>query len=85
MTYEPLEKVRKELKVKWVRPRLDPEKLRQLNERSDAQGWFQAGGHLLLWLLTGSLVYYFWTQSMWLAFIVALFCHGTIASHVYTT
>lgn len=78
--YEPLEKVRKELKVKWIRPRVDAETLHRLNERSDPQGWFQAGGHLALWLVTGAFVYYFWTQSMWLAFVLALFCHGTVAS-----
>lgn len=78
--YEPLAKVRKELKVKWIRPRVDAETLRRLNERRDLQGWFQAGGHLALWLVTGASVYYFWTQSMWLAFFIALFCHGTVAS-----
>lgn len=80
MTYEPLEKVRKELKVRWIRPRIDQAKLQELSERSDLQGWFQAGGHLALWLVTGALVYYFWTQENWLAFLVTLFCHGTIAS-----
>ena len=43
MHYEPLEKVRKELKVRWIRPRIDSEKLQKLSERSDAQGWFQPG------------------------------------------
>lgn len=80
MTYEPLEKVRKELKVKWVRPRIDHDRLQELSQRSDRQGWFQAGGHLGIWLVTGAFVYYFWTQENWLALLVALFCHGTIAS-----
>ena len=78
--YEPLAKVRKELKVKWIRPRVDADTLRHLNERRDLQGWLQAGGHLALWLVTGASVYYFWSQSMWLAFFIALFCHGTVAS-----
>ncbi|MCE7981564.1 MAG: fatty acid desaturase [Caldilinea sp. CFX5] len=80
MTYEPLEKVRKELKVRWVRPRIDADKLQALSQRSDLQGWFQAGGHLAIWLVTGALVYYFWTQENWSAFLVALFCHGAVAS-----
>ncbi|MFN8492915.1 MAG: fatty acid desaturase [Caldilineaceae bacterium] len=80
MQYEPLEKVRKELKVKWLRPKISQERLRELNERSDLQGWLQAGGHLGLWLVTGALTYYFWAQHNWIAFFVALFCHGTIAS-----
>jgi len=80
MSYEPLEKVRKELKVKWLRPKIDQEKLRLLNQRSDWQGWIQAGGHLGIWLVTGAIVYYFWAQQIWPAFLVALFCHGTVAS-----
>ena len=78
--YEPLEKVRKELKVRWVRPAIDRDKLQELNRRSDAQGWFQAGGHLLVWLLTGTAVYYSWAQQSWLLFLIALFLHGTVAS-----
>lgn len=80
MSYEPLEKVRKELKVRWVRPRLDADKLQAFSQRSDLQGWFQAGGHLAIWLVTGALVFYFWMQANWAAFLVALFCHGTVAS-----
>ena len=80
MAYKPLADVRKELKVKWIRPKIDREKLRQLNQRSDRQGWFQAGGHLGLWLVSGTAVYYLWSQSMWLLFLVALFTHGTIAT-----
>lgn len=80
MQYEPLEKVRKELKIKWIRPKVDREKLSELNQRSDLQGWIQAGGHLAMWLVTGAFVYYFWAQSMWIAFLIALFCHGTVAS-----
>ncbi|MCB0062768.1 MAG: fatty acid desaturase [Caldilineaceae bacterium] len=80
MQYEPLEKVRKELKVRWLRPKIDPNVLRELNKRSDVQGWIQAGGHLGLWIITGALTYYFWSQSMWITMLVALFCHGTVAS-----
>lgn len=80
MIYEPLEKVRKELKVRWLRPKIDRAKLQELSKRSDLQGWLQAGGHLGLWLFTGILVFTFWSQQNWLAFLVALFCHGTVAS-----
>ena len=61
MQYEPLEKVRKELKVRWIRPKIERERLSELNQRSDLQGWFQAGGHLAIWLVTGAVVYYFWS------------------------
>ncbi len=80
MNYEPLEKVRKELKVKWLRPKIDQDKLRQLSKPSDLQGWTQAGGHLGIWLLTGIFVYYFWVQHNWIVFCMMLFCHGTVAS-----
>ena len=80
MKYHPLAEVRKTLYVKWYRSKIDRTTLRNLSKRSDAQGWFQAGGHLALWLLTGSVVYLFWAQAMWLGFFVALFLHGTVAS-----
>jgi hypothetical protein len=44
------------------------------------QGWFQAGGHLALFAVTGTLVYLFWSQQIWLAFLIALFAHGTVGS-----
>ena len=80
MTYQPLAEVRKTLRVKWYRSKVDHTILRNLSKRSDSQGWFQAGGHLALWLLTGSGAYFFWSQAMWLGFFIALFMHGTIAS-----
>lgn len=80
MSYQPLSEVRKTLKVKWYRSPLDPETRRMLNERSDAQGWIQSGGQLLIFILLGALVYYFWAQQMWLGFAIALFLHGTLAS-----
>ena len=78
--YEVLSEVRKELKVKWIRPKVPVEKLQELNQRNNAQGWFQALGHLGIWILTGACVYYFWAHHMWIAFFVALFFHGTVAS-----
>ena len=78
--YEPLAKVRKELKVKWVRPKIDTEKLQALSRRNDLQGWIQSLGHLGIWIMTGASVYYFWARENWLAFLVALFLHGTVAS-----
>ncbi|MCA0455019.1 MAG: fatty acid desaturase [Chloroflexi bacterium] len=79
-TYQPLSEVRETLKVKWYRTKIDHTKLKELSVRSDAQAWFQAGGHLALFILTGSLVFYFWSQQIWIAFFIALFCHGTVAS-----
>lgn len=80
MEYEPLEKVRQEKKVRWLRLRMEREKMRELSKRSDLEGWFQAGGHLGIWMLTGAAVHHFWKRQNWLAFLVALFFHGTVAS-----
>ena len=80
MAYQELSEVRKSLRVDWYRCPTRKGLLRELSRRSDAQGWFQAGGHLLMFAVTGALVYAFWLQEIWLAFLVALFCHGTVAS-----
>jgi len=80
MAYQELSEVRKNLRVDWYRCPTPPGLLRELSRRSDAQGWFQAGGHLALFIITGSLVFYFWSQALWLAFLIALFCHGTVTT-----
>ncbi len=80
MGYRPLSDVRKSLRVSWYRCPIDKAKLRELSTRSDAQGWFQAGGHLALFTLTGTLVFAFWAQQNWIAFFAALFAHGTVGS-----
>lgn len=80
MGYQPLSDVRKTLRVSWYRCPIDKAKLRELSTRSDAQGWFQAGGHLALFATTGALVFLFWSQENWIAFFAALFAHGTVGS-----
>ena len=76
-SYRPLAEVRKTLRVEWYRSPIEREKLRELSKRSDLQGWFQAGGHLALFVCTGTLVYFFWSQENWFGFTIALFAHGT--------
>ncbi len=78
--YQPLSEVRKTLKVRWYRTPIDRHKMKILSERSDAQAWFQAGGHLALFLVTGAASVYFWSQQLWIAMVVALWLHGTVAS-----
>ncbi len=80
MEYEPLSEVRENLKVQWYRSRLAPARFRELSKRSDRQGWMQAGGHFGLFCLTGAAVYLTWAQGLWIAFLLALFAHGTVAS-----
>jgi len=80
MDYQPLDEVRKTLRVEWYRSPIPGAKLRELSRRSDRQAWFQAGGHLALFCLTAGLVFHFWTLQLWGAFLLALFCHGTVTS-----
>jgi len=80
MTYKELSEVRQTLRVDWYRCKTRPGLLRELSRRSDAQGWYQAGGHLALFIFTGSLVFYFWSHGLWLLMLLALFCHGTVTT-----
>ncbi len=80
VSYKPLAEVRKDLRVEWYRCPIDGKVLRELSRRSDLQGWFQTGGHLALFVASGSLTYFFWSQQIWLGFAVGLFLHGTIGS-----
>ncbi len=80
MTYQELSEVRKSLRVDWYRCPTPPGKLRELSRRSDAQAWFQAGGHLALFAITGASVFYFWAEASWLLMLIALFFHGTVTS-----
>jgi fatty acid desaturase len=80
VSYQPLAEVRDTLNPQWYRTKMPPARFRELSKRSDAKGWFQAGGHFALFCLTGAAVYLTWAQSAWIAFFVALFAHGTVAS-----
>ena len=79
-TFEPLNEVRKNLKINWYRCPIDKNLLRELTRKSDLKGWMQAGGHLGLFVCTGLLTYYFYAQGWWIAFFLALFTHGTVGS-----
>jgi fatty acid desaturase len=59
---------------------MPPERFRELSKRSNRQGWIQAGGHFGLFSLTGAAVYLTWAQGYWIAFLAALFVHGTVAT-----
>ena len=78
--HEPLDRVRETLRVKWYRCPIDHAVLRELMQPSDLQGWIQAGGHLAIFVGTGGLALYLFSQQMWLGFAFALFAHGTSAS-----
>ena len=80
INYQPLSEVRKTLKVKWYRTKIDRKKLKVLSTRSDTKAWIQAGGHLALYLFTGLLTFCFWSEEIWSAFFIMLFFHGTVTS-----
>ncbi len=80
MEYQPLYEVRETLNVQWYRSKLPPARFREFTKRCDRQGWMQAGGHFGLFCLTGAAVYLTWAQGFWIAFLVALFAHGTFAT-----
>ena len=78
--YPPLAEVRDHLRVKWYRSPVEPATLRRLMQRSDLQGWLQAGGHLALAVATATLVWWCWSRHLWLGFALMLFAHGTVVS-----
>ena len=77
---EPLSSVRKNFRVSWYRSPIEHRKLRELMRPNDLQGWFQAGGHMGIAVITGAAVIYFSLQGMWLAMFVGLLAHGTVCS-----
>jgi len=79
-SYPPLSDVRQTLRVKWYRSPIDHERLRTLSDRTDRQGWKQAGGHVALYLMLVGITVVFWLQQNWLMFVVALWCVGFVAT-----
>lgn len=77
---KPLSEVRDTLNPQWYRSALAPQRFRELSMRTDRQGWIQAGGHVGLFCLTAVATYLCWRAELWLPFLIALFCHGTVAS-----
>ena len=76
----PLDEVRKHRRIRWYRCPVEPAKLRELAEPSDARGLLQATGHLAAWAATGIAAYFLYTNEIWWGFCLALFLHGTVAS-----
>ena len=80
--YEPLESVRKHIRMSWYRCPIEPARLRELTRGSDLRGALQTAGHILLLVITGAATYYFFNQRVWVGFILTLFAHGTIFSFI---
>ena len=80
---ESLDQLFKTYKVKWYRCPIEQSTLYDLMRARDLQGWFQTLGHLLVFGGTGALSYYFFDRELWVGFALALFAHGTVASHFH--
>ena len=78
---ESLGELFKTYKVKWYRCPIEQSKLHDLMRANDLQGGLQALGHLAVFACTGALSYYFFDRELWIGFAIALFVHGTVASH----
>lgn len=84
-TFPPLSEVRNTLKIPWYRTRIEPDVLRELTKRSNLRGFAQAFGHLLLYLATGTLIFWLWHSRIWVGFAFALLLHGAFATHLKGT
>ena len=81
---ESLDQLFKSYRIDWYRCPIDRATFRKLAQRSDAQGLFQAVGHLALAGCTAALTFVFFERQMWLGFALALFAHGTVSSfHIF--
>ena len=78
---ETLDHVRKDFKVRWYRCPIERSLLLELMQPNDLKGWYQSLGHLALFAATGALSYVFFEREIWVGFAVALYAHGTVASH----
>ena len=61
----PLNEVTRIKRVRWYRSPIEPQALRRLMQRSDLQGWLQAGGNLALFAATATLTWYLFLQQAW--------------------
>ncbi len=80
--HEPMEQVRKNLRITWYRSPVEPAKLKEFTRRSDSRGAFQTFGHLVLLGITAAATWYFFNARVWVGFALGLFAHGTIYSFV---
>ena len=70
-------------RVHWYRCPIEPDRLRELTDRSDLKGGIQAIGHLAVAGGTGALAAWCFFAELWVAFALALFVHGTVASNLH--
>jgi fatty acid desaturase len=64
--------------ISWYRCAVPKDLMKTLNERSDACGWWLAGGHLALMLATGLAVVLTAPHVAWPVTALLLLLHGTV-------
>ena len=63
-------------RIEWYRTPLDPAELQALTRKSDARGFAQAGGFLLVYLALGSIAFFFFLRRLWVPMVVACYVHS---------
>lgn len=66
--------------IDWRRTKIAPERLKELNTRSDWKAFIQSAGYLAILLVSGGVTIYASIIENWWVFGVMLFLHGTFAS-----
>lgn len=66
--------------LKWQRPDIDREILKQCSQPSDLQGWFHCLGILAILAASGSMAYYFYLNQQWFLMVLALYIHGGLVA-----
>ena len=68
-----------EPKINWYRTPLDKDILKRLTQKSDLQGWLQAGSFLLVYILLGGIAWYFFSIQAWLPMIAVCYVFSVFA------
>ena len=59
-----LSEIKKEIHPDWYRCPIEKEVLRRLCLKSDKKGFFQAGGHVVIFLITGGVSFNYISKSI---------------------
>ena len=78
--HESMKHVRETFRVAWYRSPVEQALLKELTQRSDLLGAFQAVGHVALLAITATTFWYLFARRAWAGSALALFAHGTIYS-----
>ncbi|MBL4576472.1 MAG: hypothetical protein JKY51_10320, partial [Opitutaceae bacterium] len=70
------EEIKESLSIDWHRTKLDRKVMKDLNQRSDWKGFFQAGGHLGILLLTGATLLFSADRLPLFIVLLLIFFHG---------